>query len=603
MVRRYTMSAVMVAAVVGSVTLAGRDGAPERAGAAAGSTASAPASAPAEMICPESIPAVVVRGVPSVPEPPRGFDGTQRLTPQDTPASALVCRYATKPNSSPLRPEARDALNGSVRLSGDLGALARELAWTPHQDSSQGCTQVGGPMRGYLLGLTYGDGRRVWVGGTEEVNGCAGAGNGAFTTGEYLGGRLAAAYRTQVWQDVVTPAVADPCGQEGWRAYGGRLGGGPIPEGVTQVIVCDEKAAGEARPVALREEQWRPLLDRLRALPTLAEERPCSARADGPLRILRIGYADGPGVTAWLMPGCDVRMDGGRLVAVDADGGFRRAVDEAVHNAATNPGPAPATPAAPPSCPTRRGVPAAMGLDPRDRLVPVTTPDAAVTCAYGRTGQLVRTKPLTSGFERLARDLPWLPRRTDALACVPIWTTPAGSAAASYLIGLRYGDGVLWLDAGSPPRGRRCTPATNGSFVARTSLYGATAHAHAAGAWQGLGSSVAGRLGDDRVLVPAGVPATVNVRNGTRWGTATTAQAVAITRALRGLPARPVATGLSAWSGVTNGYGVSLDYGFGPPVVLNVVGNSISSAALRASLTPVQSRRLVGMLEAVLPPR
>lgn len=231
--------------------------------------------------------------------------------------------------------------------------------------------------------------------------------------------------------------------------------------------------------------------------------------------------------------------------------------------------------------------------------MPVLIPGAAVTCAYTASGRLSSTRQVRS-LTGAGDWLPWYPRATSRLSCVPMVTGAAPRrAAASYLVGLRYADGLRWLDAGSPPRGRRCTPATNGAFVARTSLYGAVAQTHAVGTWsEGMAP---GRLGDDRALVPPGMVATVNVFAPKRSGTTTGPRLVAIVGALRGLPARPVASGVTAWTPAVDGYQIAIDYGFGSAVVLQVTGRTVTGGALRATLTPAQARRLVAAIEAVLP--
>lgn len=122
--------------------------------------AALPAGAPEapQLTCPQSIPAVSGRGTGvatvAVPSPPMGFDGSARLVPRDAPASAVLCRYATKQNSEVVAPGARDALNGAVPLRGDLGAVVRELSWVPRLPGawSRGCTAMGGPMRATCWG-------------------------------------------------------------------------------------------------------------------------------------------------------------------------------------------------------------------------------------------------------------------------------------------------------------------------------------------------------------------------------------------------------------------------------------------------------------------
>lgn len=279
-----------------------------------------------------------------------------------------------------------------------------------------------------------------------------------------------------------------------------------------------------------------------------------------------------------------------------ATGSVERAVDAALRQAAADPAPAPA--AVPIACPPTRRLPA----PPRGAsaaLVPALIPDAAVTCAYTAKGRLAGARQV-GGVASIGQWLPWYPRATSALRCVPMVTgTPPRRAAAAYLIGVRYGESLRWLDAGSPPRGRRCTPAINGAFVARTPLYGAAAQTHASGTWS-EGSSP-GRLGDDRALVPAGLVATVTVFAGTHSGTATGARAVTILRGLRGVATRPVPAGIDGWSPYPSGYRVAVDYGFGSWVIVQVKGRTVTGGALGGTLTPNQARHLTAAIEGALP--
>ncbi len=208
------------------------------------------------LTCPASISAVQARQGPAspltVPAPPVGFEGTDRLVPTDTPAGAVLCRYATKGNADVVPAGTRDALNGRVALHSDLRALADDLTWLPKVPDGQvwpgASTEIGGPLRGYLVGLAYGDGRRVWVAAGEEPNGSFAATNGRFRAAAYLGTKLNAAYRTGVWQPPAPARATDPCVAGG--PYAGRLtdASSLVPDGAADVTICVDGKAGVRLP-------------------------------------------------------------------------------------------------------------------------------------------------------------------------------------------------------------------------------------------------------------------------------------------------------------------------------------------------------------------
>ena len=114
------------------------------------------------------------------------------------------------------------------------------------------------------------------------------------------------------------------------------------------------------------------------------------------------------------------------------------------------------------------------------QLVPTTVPVSAVMCTYrvvefatgggmapsaGRTHRLFSAVKVSSGLDRLARDLSTLaPSVSTSRAC----TLMAGPVDVIFLRLDYAGGGTVWVKAQTDVN--RCTPTTNGSFV--TDWYG-----------------------------------------------------------------------------------------------------------------------------------
>jgi hypothetical protein len=155
------------------------------------------------------------------------------------------------------------------------------------------------------------------------------------------------------------------------------------------------------------------------------------------------------------------------------------------------------------------------GVDGRHRLVPQRTPNAALICAYAgsnteerQTGwALSGRRSLTSGLAGLAGQLAWQPR---LLPGQDFPCTLIGGPQTNYLIGLTYRTGVrMWVAATDDPNA--CVRTSNGEFTSFGIVGVTVTRAFATGRWPtsppascaGHGPG-AGRLGQDKAMVPAG---------------------------------------------------------------------------------------------------
>lgn len=201
--------------------------------------------------------------------------------------------------------------------------------------------------------------------------------------------------------------------------------------------------------------------------------------------------------------------------------------------------PAPAAATSASTCPTTYGptttsgrggpwVPGSPSVpDGGARMVPERAPTAALVCRYpdglADTGSpdaryrvpLDGSRELTGGLDALAADLTWLSRERLG---APRTCTAMGGPTTRYLLGLTYPDGVVWVSGAKDPNA--CDQSWNGRFASGANLGGQLEAAFERGAWAGgetwvppgeeiLGGPCGGmhrlgRLGDDRVIVPAG---------------------------------------------------------------------------------------------------
>ncbi|MDQ1292789.1 MAG: hypothetical protein QG608_669 [Actinomycetota bacterium] len=171
---------------------------------------------------------------------------------------------------------------------------------------------------------------------------------------------------------------------------------------------------------------------------------------------------------------------------------------------------------APPSCPAKLPgqVPPGSGSVPHsDRLVPVQAPAAAVLCSYkgaadsqAETGTaLSGSRQLTGSLEQVAQDLAWLPRKqSDETKMCTMMAGPS----TSYLLGLTYPDGVVWVSTVDDPNG--CADTTNGTFASPSGTGALAKAAFASGGWSaspgpddGCDAGLStGRLGQELAMVP-----------------------------------------------------------------------------------------------------
>lgn len=131
--------------------------------------------------------------VPVVPAQPTASGADQHLVPTEAPRSAVLCQYRSVPVGT-ASTASSVPLAAAVAVTTGRDDLARELAALPSLADHPGpasCTEMGGPLVPYLLGLDYAEGR-VWVAASAEPNRCSGASNGRFETRRYAGGLMKA---------------------------------------------------------------------------------------------------------------------------------------------------------------------------------------------------------------------------------------------------------------------------------------------------------------------------------------------------------------------------------------------------------------------------
>lgn len=233
-------------------------------------------------------------------------------------------------------------------------------------------------------------------------------------------------------------------------------------------------------------------------------------------------------------------------------------------------------------CPTKyRGtgssawVPALpSGVDGSARLVPETTPAAAVVCAYlhGQHEALTGQKTLTGGLADLATQLSWLPRQVSGqmLSCdLVLWPTDGDA----YLVELQYPTGRVWVAL----EGDHCGGASNGKFRTTTNLRADAAAAYASHVWPAAPTAPctgdAGRLGDEHALVP-GKPIRLTICSTNGGGALASTEDIAdIVAALNHLAVAPdtLAAGCTAEPGASAIYDLRFGYRSGPDAEVMVV--------------------------------
>jgi hypothetical protein len=210
--------------------------------------------------------------VPWVPRSPAGIEGSDRLVPEDTPTSAVICAYV---NPASITSDPGGPLSGTRTLTSGLSTLAVDLAWSPRllPDQGIGCAGVGlTPEPGYLLGLTYPTGTE-WV-SSAITGGCPSSSNGVFVTPTNIAYQVQASYAAGTWVSVpFNPKMADA---DACQPLSGRLGQETtlVPAGAQTVKICRSSRGGKQVGVTLTS-GFEPLLRALDALPTRTSTGGC----------------------------------------------------------------------------------------------------------------------------------------------------------------------------------------------------------------------------------------------------------------------------------------------------------------------------------------
>jgi hypothetical protein len=197
---------------------------------------------------------------------------------------------------------------------------------------------------------------------------------------------------------------------------------------------------------------------------------------------------------------------------------------------------------------------------------------------------------LSGGLDALAADLAWLPKERLGAerAC-----TAMGGSTTYYLLGLTYGDGVVWVSGAKDPN--TCDQSWNGRF-ASGNLGDALETSFAQETWAGgfswaptgpptgsdpCGLARSGRLGDDRRIVPPGAVRLRVCRDDPQPDGATTTvsrdahdQAAAVAAVVDGLDRHDWDFSCTPKvNAATVTYWFVFGYAAGPPVVVRVDPN------------------------------
>lgn len=189
--------------VAGSAPAAQADERAEAGAAAsrAGSLGACPASVPAPRRPPAAGLGHWVPPTPpgARPEPEGGhaFDPASALVPREAPTGSVICRYGPVRDAE-MTPGESLPLSGRVRVAQGLGQVPARLA--PEGAAWRGaCTERGGDVTVYLVGLGYGSSAQLWLSVVDDPNDCALPTNGRYVGPRPIGDRVAAAYVDRVW--------------------------------------------------------------------------------------------------------------------------------------------------------------------------------------------------------------------------------------------------------------------------------------------------------------------------------------------------------------------------------------------------------------------
>lgn len=235
------------------------------------------------------------------------------------------------------------------------------------------------------------------------------------------------------------------------------------------------------------------------------------------------------------------------------------------------------------SCPARYAksapwVPASPdGVDGRSRLVPQQTPRSALICGYDGDDDakqqagwaLSGQRSLIGNLTGLATQLSLEPRTLPGQQLI---CAGAGGRQVNYLIGLTYpGGGTMWVTAADEPG--ECVPASNGEFTTIGTIGSDVSKAFASGRWPArrpasCTSNAAGRLGQDRAMVPAGATSlTICTVKAHRT---VTSGYQSLVRALNQLPTRSSTLTCSGDTGPRSYYDLLFSYPAGPAVLVMI---------------------------------
>jgi hypothetical protein len=252
--------------------------------------------------CPPEHPAVAGPWVPETPS----TDTEGRLVPDADPVLAVVCRYAERPNSGP--PQSA-ALVDSTEVTDGLRTVRTDLH-LPGEQLRQGrvCTDMGGSLVPHLVRFDYADGS-LWLSAAVEPNRCTNSGNGAFTTGAYLGQLLGDAFDTGRWPGL--PPTTCGGGGPGRAGQEAAL----LPDGWTALTSCRRSPDGAVADVVLSEDDAQQVAELLGRAELAPGSGGCGG-GDGYVYSALAEYPEGNPVAVDLNVGCEPPLRNGSLDGV-----------------------------------------------------------------------------------------------------------------------------------------------------------------------------------------------------------------------------------------------------------------------------------------------
>ncbi|PZS17197.1 MAG: hypothetical protein DLM57_08950 [Pseudonocardiales bacterium] len=219
--------------------------------------------------------------------------------------------------------------------------------------------------------------------------------------------------------------------------------------------------------------------------------------------------------------------------------------------------------------------PAADALTVTDRLAPTEAPVHALACAYIRPhhDQLTTGSGLVdNGLSNIPALMAWAPPGPEGPCPLNLLLTDVDL----YLVGLMYPTGTLWISAPA----NHCSGSSNGRFTTQTHLAAIAKAAIDAGAWPTPSgpapcTAIAGRLGQQQQMVPAGPTSVTVCRDGAAASVreGTTAQLHALRATINALPTQPdqftFHCNAPSYRPSTD-YTITFSYAVGPAVTVRV---------------------------------